>query len=98
MARPLSNHSSLRNITIQLRARESERSLIDKAAHALGKNRSDFLLEAACREAESILLDQRFFSLPTEEYNRFIQELDNPPFQNEKLKTLLLQKAPWDKD
>jgi len=94
--RTQSNHSYLRNVTIQLRARESQRALIDKAAHALGKNRSDFLLEAACREAETVLLDQRFFSLSEEDYNRFMQELDAPPSRNKKLQALLLQKAPWD--
>jgi uncharacterized protein (DUF1778 family) len=99
MARIQTTHSpSLRNVTIQLRARESQRYLIDKAAHALGKNRSGFLLEAAYREAEAVLIDQRFFALSEEEYNKFIQELDQPPSQNQKLKNLLLQKAPWDKD
>ncbi len=27
----------------------------------LGKNRSDFMLEAACREADTVLIDRRFF-------------------------------------
>ncbi len=96
--RTQSNQSYLRNVTIQLRARESQRALIDKAAYALGKNRSDFLLEAACREAETVLLDQRLFSLSEEDYNRFVQELDVPPSKNEKLQALLLQKAPWNND
>ncbi|MBX3486635.1 MAG: DUF1778 domain-containing protein [Candidatus Paracaedibacteraceae bacterium] len=98
MARTQSTRSSLRNVTIQLRAKESQRYIIDRAAHALGKNRSDFLLEAACREAEEILLDQRFFALSEENYNRFIQELDQDPSENPKLKNLMLQKSPWDKD
>ncbi len=98
MARTQSTRSSLRNVTIQLRAKESQRYIIDRAAHALGKNRSDFLLETACREAEEILLDQRFFALSEENYNRFIQELDQDPSENPKLKNLMLQKSPWDKD
>jgi len=46
---------------INIRARSTQRNLIDKAAAMLNKNRSDFMLEAACREAENVLLDQRLF-------------------------------------
>jgi len=37
--------------------------MIDHAAETLGKSRSDFMLELACREAEAVLLDRRFFQL-----------------------------------
>ena len=36
-----------------------------EAAETLGKTRSSFMLEAACREADAVLLDRRFF-LPDE--------------------------------
>ena len=39
-----------RDVTINLRANRSQRAVIDRAAETLGKNRSDFMLEAACRE------------------------------------------------
>ena len=54
-----------RDVTINLRANQRQRALIDRAAETLGKNRSDFMLEAACREANAVLLDRRFF-LPDE--------------------------------
>ncbi len=38
-----------RDVTINLRANQRQRTLIDRAAQVLGKNRSDFMLEAACR-------------------------------------------------
>lgn len=85
-----------RNVTIQVRARQAQRDLIDRAAHVLGRNRSDFLLDAACREAESVLLDQRIFSLNEDVYSQFVAALDSPPIENEKLKNLLRQKAPWE--
>ena len=47
-----------RTAPINLRALESQHSLIDRTVALLGKNRSDFMLETACREAENILLDQ----------------------------------------
>ena len=88
---------SLRDVTIQIRARQEQRLLIDKAAHILGRNRSDFLLDAACRLAESVLLEQRLFSVDEETFKAFMKALDCPPARNPKLKKLLSRKAPWDK-
>jgi uncharacterized protein (DUF1778 family) len=52
-----------RGETIKLRASRKQKVLIDHAAEALGRSRSDFMLDTACREAESVLLDRRDFAL-----------------------------------
>ncbi|MBD2497243.1 DUF1778 domain-containing protein [Nostoc sp. FACHB-280] len=85
-----------RNITINIRAHQAQRDLIDLAAEALGKNRSDFMLETACREAQAILLDRRLFVLDDEKFQEFMAILDAPPSVNENLHQLLTEKAPWD--
>ena len=82
---------------INLRVSRGQKSLIDRAAHALGRNRSDFMLETACREAESVLLDRRYFILPDEQFRRFAALLDKPPAGNARLARLLKTRAPWDK-
>lgn len=86
-----------RDVNINLRASQKQRSLIDRAADALGKNRSDFMLEASCREAESVLLDRRYFALDAEAFKEFTAMLDAPPASNPKLRRLLREKAPWDR-
>jgi uncharacterized protein (DUF1778 family) len=86
-----------RGENINLRVSRGQKALIDRAAHALGRNRSDFMLETACREAESVLLDRRYFALPDEEFRRFSAMLDKPPASNPRLARLLKTKAPWDK-
>ena len=53
----------MRDAAINLRALPEQRDLIDQAASLLGKSRSDFMLEAACDRAQSVVLDQVFFSL-----------------------------------
>jgi uncharacterized protein (DUF1778 family) len=88
--------SRLRTENINLRVTRSQKALIDRAAEAQGRNRSDFMLDAACREAESVLLDQRYFNLDEEAYQRFIDLLDAPPTSNPGLTRLLKTKAPWD--
>jgi uncharacterized protein (DUF1778 family) len=85
-----------RNLTINIRVHQTQRDLIDHAAGILGKTRSDFMLEVACREAESILLDRRLFILDDIKFQQFMDALDAPPMQNEKLHKLLTTKAPWD--
>lgn len=86
-----------RGAKINLRASQRQKALIDKAAEALGRNRSDFMLESACKEAEAVLLDRRYFTLEPEEFKRFTAMLDKPPANNEKLQRLLKTKAPWEK-
>lgn len=86
-----------RGETINLRANRSQKLLIDRAAAALGRSRSEFMLETACREAETVLLDQRYFSLSEDAFKRFQKMLDNPPASNPRLKRLLLTQAPWER-
>ena len=88
---------SPRDVAINLRANQRQRALIDRAADAVGKNRSDFMLEAACRAADAVLLDRRFFVLDEKAYRRFIAALDKPPADNPRLRRLLTTKAPWDR-
>ncbi len=89
-------HSATRTAPINLRALDSQRNLIDRAAAALGKNRSDFMLEAACREAENVLLDQRLFMLDPADFDAFSQSLEAPVKDNPALRKLMAQKAPWE--
>ena len=86
-----------RGETINLRASQRQKLLIDRAAQALGRSRSDFMLDTACREAESILLDRRYFFLSEDEFKKFAAMLDRPPRDNPKLRRLLQTRAPWDR-
>ena len=86
-----------RGETINLRASQRQKLLIDRAADALGRSRSDFMLDTACREAESVLLDRRYFSLPEDEFKKFVAMLDRPPKDNPRLRRLLQSKPPWDR-
>ena len=81
---------------INIRARPAQRNLIDKAAAMLNKNRSDFMLEAACREAENVLLDRRLFLVDEKTHQAFEALLDAPINDNPALRILLNSKAPWE--
>jgi uncharacterized protein (DUF1778 family) len=85
----------MRDAAINLRARPEQRDLIDQAARLLGKNRSDFMLEAACDKAQAVLLDQVFFNLDARRFREFNKLLDAPPGPNPGLERLMAVKAPW---
>jgi uncharacterized protein (DUF1778 family) len=83
-------------VTISIRAKAGQRDLIDQAADRLGRSRSDFMLEAACRQAEDVLLDQTYFALGSEKMAAFQALLDHPPAPGDRLRRLLNAPAPWD--
>ncbi|ELE9247912.1 DUF1778 domain-containing protein [Enterobacter kobei] len=83
---------------INIRARESQRDLIDMAASLVSKSRTDFMLDVACREAQDILLDQRLFILDEAQYDAFITELDAPitAERQARIDDLMSRKSPWE--
>ena len=85
------------SISINIRAKVRQRDLIDQAAELLHQNRSEFMLEVACREAENVLLDQAFFTVDNHTFDHFQKLLDQPLPATEKLRRLLKTKAPWEK-
>ncbi len=89
-------HSAKRD-TLNVRIKPELRSLIDRAAQLLGKNRTDFVLDAARHAAEDALLDRTIFVLDPKAYGEFLARLDAPPRPNERLRRSLQARAPWDK-
>jgi len=86
-----------RDSVINVRLPRTLRDLIDSAANALGKTRSEFILESARTQAMDVLLDQRLFTLDDEKYASFVRALEAPPAPNTKLKRLFASKAPWER-
>lgn len=85
-----------KDVVINLRAQQSQRELIDRAAEMLGKSRSDFMIESSLRAAENVLLDRIFFNLDAAAYAQFLTAVENPPEVNERLLATLTARAPWE--
>ena len=83
--------------TLNIRIKPEERNLIDRAAKTRGKNRTDFILEAARLAAEDALLDQVIISVSPEAYSEFLARLDMPPKPNERLRKTMQTPAPWER-
>ena len=89
-------HTETREASINIRALRAQRDLIDRAAAMRQKTRSDFMLEAACHEAENVLLDRRLFHLKNEDYDAFEAALQTPVRDDPALSKLLAKRAPWE--
>lgn len=81
--------------SINLRLDERSRQLIDAAADALGKTRTEFMTETARRAAEDVLLDRRLLTLDAEQFESFADALDNPPAADARLKPLMSRTPIW---
>ena len=82
--------------SLNLRIKPEERGLIDRAAKTLGKNRTDFMLDAARRAAEETLLDRTIFAVNPKAFAEFLTRLDAPPQPNERLLKTMRTSAPWE--
>lgn len=86
-----------RRDTLNLRIPAAERNLIDRAAVATGKTRTDFILEAARKAAEETLLDRAVLAVGAEAYAQFLARLDAPAQPNERLRRTMQRAPPWAK-
>jgi uncharacterized protein (DUF1778 family) len=70
--------------------------LIDRAAGIAGKNRTDFVLDAARHAAEDALMDRAMIAVSPRAYAEFLARLDEPPQPNQRLRRTMKTKAPWE--
>ena len=80
---------------INLRIEAQTRQLIDDAAAALGKTRTEFMVESARAHALDVLLDQRLFALDAARHDAFVGALDGAPAPGPRLRALLRRTPAW---
>ncbi|QXI17388.1 type II toxin-antitoxin system TacA family antitoxin [Pseudomonas hamedanensis] len=79
-------------VPINMRVDFRKRDLIDVAAAMSGSDRTSFILDAACKKAEEVILDQRLFVLADDDFDAFEQALQNNPVRSNKCLERLLQR------
>jgi uncharacterized protein (DUF1778 family) len=94
---PANQQEKAKRDTLNLRIKPELRGLIDRAAELSGKNRTDFVLDAARVAAEDALLDRTVFVVNPKAYAEFLARLDAPPRPNDRLHRSLQTNAPWEK-
>jgi hypothetical protein len=84
-----------RQARMGLRATREQESVLRRAADVAHKSLTDFILDSACQAAEQTLLDQRLFMVSGEQYQNFMDLLDQPAQDNKGLENLFSRPAPW---
>lgn len=80
---------------LSLRISDKDRKLIDKAAEALSKTRTEFMLDSARAAAADALLDRRLFVLEPAEFRKFERALEKAPAAADVLTKLRSRPSPW---
>ncbi|TCK01729.1 uncharacterized protein (DUF1778 family) [Volucribacter psittacicida] len=88
----------MRTVAISLRVQPMQRDLIDRSASLLGKTRSDFMLDVVCYYAQNVILERTLFQLDEQEFQRFIQTLEQPNLPNTGIEKLMAVNSPWKSD
>lgn len=86
-----------RRETLNLPIKADDCNLIDRAARLTDKNRTDFILDAARREAEETILDRSPIRATPEAFKAFLDMLATSPQPNARLKQTMQTPAPWDR-
>ena len=84
-----------RRESLNIRIQPEVRELIDRAARVAGKNRTDFVLDAARQAAENILLDSAFIAVNAKTYRESLCRLDSAPQPNARLLKTMRTFLPW---
>jgi uncharacterized protein (DUF1778 family) len=82
---------------ISMRLPEADVSLIDRAAAARGRTRTDFVREAAVRYAESVLLENTVIRMNPDAYADFMAVLSAPAAPVPELVDVFKRVAPWER-
>lgn len=93
----MGQQSAIAEVNIHLRARASDRMVIDQAAEILGSNRSQFMLASALKEAKNVLLDQTTLYAEAKAFEKVMDWLDREPSRQESdgMKRIANAKSPW---
>ncbi len=74
---------------LDLRLTPNAKRALQNAAQATHKTLSDFVLESALAQADSVLADRQIFRLDARRLNAFLTALDSPPGPRPRLARLL---------
>lgn len=93
---PATNSVFVKRETLNLRIKPAELDLMDRAVKVRGKNRTDFILEAARAAVEEALIDQRIIMADPDAYQEFLARLDQAPSPNASLRKTMQTPVPWE--
>jgi uncharacterized protein (DUF1778 family) len=81
---------------LSMRLPESDIAIIDRAAALRGRSRTDFVRDAAVREAENVLMEAAPIRMSAAGFKAFMAALAGPPASVPELVEIFQRTAPWE--
>ncbi|MCO7217980.1 DUF1778 domain-containing protein [Halomonas sp. OfavH-34-E] len=82
-------------VPLNLRVERRRLNLIDRAVAEVGGDRTGFIVDAACRRAEDLLLDRCLFRADEEAFAALDRALEPTAESNEALAALMRRERCW---
>ncbi len=92
----MSTVSENRPVRLNIRVSQHQKDVIARAADVLNTTVSNFVLQRAYSEAQSVLAEQSYFRLPDKKWREFCRALDAPPKDISELRKLLTEPGVFD--
>jgi len=83
-------------VAVNMRVDSRQKNFIDAAASTIGSDRTKFVIDAALKAAEEVLLDKRAYFLEKSSFEKFETALDEKIEENQCLLALLKKVSPWE--
>lgn len=93
---PKQDERGQRDTRLNLRTSSKQQQLIRRAASALDKSVTDFVLDSATVAAEQVLADRHWFMLDDEQWANLQARLDAPAVDTPRLRALLTEPTVFD--
>jgi uncharacterized protein (DUF1778 family) len=81
---------------LSMRMPEADIAIIDRAAAARGRSRTDFVREAAVRAAEDVLMEPTLVRMGPDGFAAFMSAMSTPPAPVPEMVALARRSAPWE--
>ncbi len=97
-SKPALARAERRTAKLDLRVPPSAKAMIHEAAASLGRDLSDFVLEAALSRAQETLSERVIFRMSAENWTTFMAALDAPVRSMPRMQKLLTEPGYFDAD
>lgn len=81
---------------LSMRLPQADVAVIDRAARIKGRSRTEFVRDAAVREAEATILDSILIQMNAAGFKSFMDTVNAPPAVNNQLLAALEKSKAWD--
>ena len=81
---------------LSMRLPEADIAIIDRAAQARGRSRTEFVRDAAVRAAEEVVLETTLIRMSARGFADFAKQLSQPAQVVPEIVKIMKTKAPWE--